>query len=184
MKFLWYIFKSSPIEQNFSISMKKSSTSNENIIITTTTNGHGATTTTNGLNGISTTSKSFPTTKSTPALCSENLLKNNEGIIEKQKQFRHKSAMGTKQTHQQSLCMRSRSLELNGLALWNKRVVYINLCKNEKGLGFSLIDYQQDPFNPLSKTMIVIRALVPNGVAQLDGRLMPGQRLVINLIYN
>lgn len=166
--------------------MKKSSTSNENIIITTTTNGHGPTTTTNGvgggLNGISTTSKSFPTTKSTPALCSENLLKNNEGIIEKQK--RHKSAaMGAKQTQQQSLCMRSRSLELNGLALWNKRVVYINLCKNEKGLGFSLIDYQQDPFNPLSKTMIVIRALVPNGVAQLDGRLMPGQRLVIKLIY-
>lgn len=162
--------------------MKKSSTSNENIIITTTTNGHGPTATTNGLNGISTTSKSFPTTKSTPALCSENLLKNNEeGIIEKQK--RHKSAApGTKQTQTQSLCMRSRSLELNGLALWNKRVVYINLCKNEKGLGFSLIDYQQDPFNPLSKTMIVIRALVPNGVAQLDGRLMPGQRLVIDFI--
>lgn len=55
---------------------------------------------------------------------------------------------------------------------------YITLCKGERGLGFSLIDYQQDPFNPLSKTMIVIRALVPNGVAQLDGRLMPGQRLV------
>ena len=76
------------------------------------------------------------------------------------------------------LCIRSRSLELNGLALWNKSINYINLIKSEKGLGFSLIDYQQDPFNPLAKTMIVIRALVPNGVAQLDGRLMPGQRLV------
>ncbi|RNA29364.1 patj -like protein [Brachionus plicatilis] len=35
-----------------------------------------------------------------------------------------------------------------------------------------------DSYNPLSKTMIVIRALVPGGVAHLDGRLMPGQRLV------
>ncbi len=26
--------------------------------------------------------------------------------------------------------------------------------------------------------IIVIRALVPNGVAQLDGRLVPGQRLI------
>ena len=76
------------------------------------------------------------------------------------------------------LLVRSRSLELNGLALWNRKINYITLTKSEKGLGFSLIDYQQDPFNPLSKTMIVIRALVPNGVAQLDGRLMPGQRLV------
>jgi len=47
-----------------------------------------------------------------------------------------------------------------------------------KGLGFSLVDYQQNTFNPLAKTLIVIRALVPNGVAQVDGRLMPGQRLV------
>ena len=46
------------------------------------------------------------------------------------------------------------------------------------GLGFSLVDYQQNTFNPLAKTLIVIRALVPNGVAQLDGRLMPGQRLI------
>ena len=45
-------------------------------------------------------------------------------------------------------------------------------------MGFSLVDYQQNTFNPLAKTLIVIRALVPNGVAQLDGRLMPGQRLV------
>ncbi len=76
------------------------------------------------------------------------------------------------------LCVRSRSLELDGLSLWNKEIEYISLVKSEQGLGFSLIDYQQDPYNPLAKTMIVIRALVPNGVAQIDGRLMPGQRLV------
>lgn len=166
--------------------MKKSSISNENIITETTVSST-----------ISTTSKTFPTTKSTPALCSNNLLKTfgdgdkNEADDSgaDREGTRPKSALLSKQqkraTNQQSqsLCMRSRSLELNGLALWNKRVNYISLCKGERGLGFSLIDYQQDPFNPLSKTMIVIRALVPNGVAQLDGRLMPGQRLVIKCCF-
>ena len=73
---------------------------------------------------------------------------------------------------------RSRSLEITSLALWQEKVSYIKLVKSEKGLGFSLIDYQHNQFTPLSKTMIVIRALVPSGVAQTDGRLMPGQRLV------
>lgn len=76
------------------------------------------------------------------------------------------------------ICIRSRSLELNGLSLWNKQIHYITLVKSPKGLGFSLVDYQQDPFNPLSKIMIVVRSLMPNGVAFQDGRLMPGQRLV------
>lgn len=35
----------------------------------------------------------------------------------------------------------------------------------------------QDPMNP-SETVIVIRSLVPGGVAQLDGRLIPGDRLL------
>ena len=35
----------------------------------------------------------------------------------------------------------------------------------------------QDPVNP-SGTVIVIRSLVPGGVAQQDGRLVPGDRLV------
>lgn len=73
---------------------------------------------------------------------------------------------------------RSRSLEITSLALWQEKVSYIKLIKSDKGLGFSLIDYQHNQFTPLSKTMIVIRALVPSGVAQVDGRLMPGQRLV------
>lgn len=35
----------------------------------------------------------------------------------------------------------------------------------------------QDPMNP-SETVIVIRSLVPGGVAQMDGRLIPGDRLL------
>jgi hypothetical protein len=77
-----------------------------------------------------------------------------------------------------SVFPRSRSLELNSLAMWQQKITYINLVKSEKGLGFSLIDYQHNQHTPLSKTMIVIRALVPFGVAQLNGQLMPGQRLV------
>ena len=45
------------------------------------------------------------------------------------------------------------------------------------GLGFSVLDYQ-DPSNPSYSPVIVIRALVPGGVAQLDGRIVPGDRLV------
>lgn len=35
----------------------------------------------------------------------------------------------------------------------------------------------QDPLNP-ADTVIVIRSLVPGGVAQLDGSLVPGDRLM------
>ena len=35
----------------------------------------------------------------------------------------------------------------------------------------------QDPINPV-ETVIVIRSLVPGGIAQMDGRLVPGDRLV------
>lgn len=35
----------------------------------------------------------------------------------------------------------------------------------------------QDPLDP-AKTVIVIRSLVPGGVAEQDGRLLPGDRLV------
>jgi hypothetical protein len=100
--------------------------------------------------------------------------KSTSAINENQK----KRSTSTKAPKEKTLIPRSRSLELYGLSMWNKKLTYINLIKSEKGLGFSLIDYQQDPFNPLSKKTVVIRALVPNGVAQQDGRLMPGQRLV------
>ncbi|XP_053394217.1 multiple PDZ domain protein-like isoform X10 [Mercenaria mercenaria] len=72
---------------------------------------------------------------------------------------------------------KSRSLEpLTGLAMWSNEPVVIELRKGDKGLGFSILDYQ-DPVNP-SETVIVIRSLVPGGVAQMDGRLVPGDRLV------
>ncbi|XP_044740796.1 patj homolog isoform X2 [Chrysoperla carnea] len=73
--------------------------------------------------------------------------------------------------------MRSRSLEpLTGLAMWSSEPQVIELIKGERGLGFSILDYQ-DPIDP-NDTVIVIRSLVPGGVAQIDGRLIPGDRLL------
>ncbi|GAB6026518.1 hypothetical protein CHUAL_012941 [Chamberlinius hualienensis] len=73
--------------------------------------------------------------------------------------------------------MRSRSLEpLTGLAMWSSDPQIIELVKGDRGLGFSILDYQ-DPMNP-EETVIVIRSLVPGGVAQQDGRLIPGDRLM------
>ena len=65
---------------------------------------------------------------------------------------------------------------VKGLAMWTDEVLTIELQKTERGLGFSILDYQ-DPLNP-SETVIVIRSLVPGGVAQQDGRLIPGDRLM------
>ena len=42
----------------------------------------------------------------------------------------------------------------------------ITLNKGDKGLGFSILDYQ-DPLN-MSETVIVVRSLVPGGVAQVN----------------
>ncbi|XP_026208412.1 multiple PDZ domain protein isoform X3 [Anabas testudineus] len=62
------------------------------------------------------------------------------------------------------------------LAMWELEIQNIELEKGEGGLGFSILDYQ-DPLDP-TKTVIVIRSLVPNGVAEQDGRLLPGDRLM------
>ncbi|XP_034532120.1 multiple PDZ domain protein isoform X4 [Notolabrus celidotus] len=62
------------------------------------------------------------------------------------------------------------------LAMWELEIQNIELEKGEGGLGFSILDYQ-DPLDP-AKTVIVIRSLVPNGVAEQDGRLLPGDRLM------
>ncbi|XP_028985124.1 multiple PDZ domain protein isoform X3 [Betta splendens] len=62
------------------------------------------------------------------------------------------------------------------LAMWELDIQNIELEKGEGGLGFSILDYQ-DPLDP-AKTVIVIRSLVPNGVAEQDGRLLPGDRLM------
>ncbi|KAM4876856.1 multiple PDZ domain protein isoform 3-T6 [Thomomys bottae] len=62
------------------------------------------------------------------------------------------------------------------LAMWEAGVQYIELEKGSRGLGFSILDYQ-DPVDP-ANTVIVIRSLVPGGIAEKDGRLLPGDRLM------
>ncbi|XP_055284205.1 multiple PDZ domain protein isoform X8 [Moschus berezovskii] len=62
------------------------------------------------------------------------------------------------------------------LAMWEADLQNIELEKGSKGLGFSILDYQ-DPVDPAS-TVIVIRSLVPGGIAEKDGRLLPGDRLM------
>lgn len=57
-----------------------------------------------------------------------------------------------------------------------KNLSIAELVKGERGLGFSILDYQ-DPLRP-AHAVIVIRSLVPGGVAQQDGRLIPGDRLL------
>ncbi|XP_074250937.1 multiple PDZ domain protein isoform X9 [Saimiri boliviensis] len=67
--------------------------------------------------------------------------------------------------------------EVHGpLAMWEAGIQHIELEKGSKGLGFSILDYQ-DPIDPTS-TVIVIRSLVPGGIAEKDGRLLPGDRLM------
>lgn len=44
-------------------------------------------------------------------------------------------------------------------------------------IRFFIFNTIKDPMNP-SETVIVIRSLVPGGVAQQDGRLIPGDRLL------
>ena len=63
-----------------------------------------------------------------------------------------------------------------GNAMWNSDMEIVELTKGEKGLGFSILDYQ-DP-QDARETVIVIRSLVPGGVAKMDGRLAPGDRLL------
>uniref|UniRef100_A0A803TUT1 Multiple PDZ domain protein n=1 Tax=Anolis carolinensis TaxID=28377 RepID=A0A803TUT1_ANOCA len=64
----------------------------------------------------------------------------------------------------------------SSLAMWETEVQQIELEKGSMGLGFSILDYQ-DPMDP-ANTVIVIRSLVPGGVAEEDGRLLPGDRLM------
>ncbi|XP_044541408.1 multiple PDZ domain protein [Gracilinanus agilis] len=64
----------------------------------------------------------------------------------------------------------------SSLAMWETNIQHIELEKGSIGLGFSILDYQ-DPVDPL-RTVIVIRSLVPGGIAEQDGRLLPGDRLM------
>uniref|UniRef100_A0A672UX12 Multiple PDZ domain protein n=1 Tax=Strigops habroptila TaxID=2489341 RepID=A0A672UX12_STRHB len=67
-------------------------------------------------------------------------------------------------------------VQSSSLAMWETEVQHIELEKGSTGLGFSILDYQ-DPVDP-ANTVIVIRSLVTGGVAEQDGRLLPGDRLM------
>ncbi|XP_029285116.1 inaD-like protein isoform X2 [Cottoperca gobio] len=63
------------------------------------------------------------------------------------------------------------------LAQWSPDVQVLELQKErDKGLGFSILDYQ-DPLDP-GRCVMVIRSLVPGGSADRLGALLPGDQLV------
>ncbi|XP_028157567.1 patj homolog [Ostrinia furnacalis] len=72
---------------------------------------------------------------------------------------------------------KSRSLEcVSGLAMWQSKEDIVQLVKSDQGLGFSILDYQ-DPIDP-NGTVIVVRSLVPGGVAEKNGEISPGDRVM------
>ncbi|XP_057656911.1 patj homolog isoform X6 [Diorhabda carinulata] len=71
---------------------------------------------------------------------------------------------------------KSRSLEATNVAMWSEEIEYVELNKTERGLGFSILDYQ-DPLDS-NNTIIVVRSLIPNGAAEHSGRIIPGDRLI------
>ncbi|XP_075472084.1 inaD-like protein isoform X2 [Ascaphus truei] len=62
------------------------------------------------------------------------------------------------------------------LAMWSSEVKVVELEKDNRELGFSILDYQ-DPLDP-ARTVIVIQSLVAGGVAEKSGQILPGDRLV------
>uniref|UniRef100_A0A8C9T917 PATJ crumbs cell polarity complex component n=1 Tax=Scleropages formosus TaxID=113540 RepID=A0A8C9T917_SCLFO len=62
------------------------------------------------------------------------------------------------------------------LTLWSPEIKVLELEKGEQGLGFSVLDYQ-DPLD-ITRSVIVIRSLVPGGVADRHGGILPGDQLV------
>ena len=75
--------------------------------------------------------------------------------------------------------LKSRSLEpLTSLAMWCEEIIQIELVKGDRGLGFSILDYQ-DPMNK-EETVVVIRSLVPGGeIPSLKG-FLGGWRLGVS----
>nr|XP_023015491.1 patj homolog [Leptinotarsa decemlineata] len=71
---------------------------------------------------------------------------------------------------------KSRSLEVTNVAMWSEEIEYVELVKTDRGLGFSILDYQ-DPMDAQS-SVIVVRSLVPKGAAEQNGKITPGDRLV------
>ncbi|XP_077306707.1 inaD-like protein isoform X2 [Lithobates pipiens] len=67
--------------------------------------------------------------------------------------------------------------EDNGeLTLWSPDVEIVELEKDKRGLGFSILDYE-DPLDP-TRTVIVVQSLVAGGVAEESGQILPGDRLL------
>ncbi|KAM9324649.1 inaD-like protein [Gastrophryne carolinensis] len=62
------------------------------------------------------------------------------------------------------------------LTLWSPDVEVVELEKDKRGLGFSILDYE-DPLDP-ARTVIVVQSLVAGGVAEESGQILPGDRLV------
>ncbi|KAG7297678.1 hypothetical protein JYU34_018395 [Plutella xylostella] len=80
-------------------------------------------------------------------------------------------------TNQSGNSKKSRSLEcVSSLAMWQSREDMVELNKGDQGLGFSILDYQ-DPVDP-EGTVIVVRSLVPGGVAEKSGNIAPGDRVM------
>ncbi|CAH2044810.1 unnamed protein product, partial [Iphiclides podalirius] len=80
-------------------------------------------------------------------------------------------------TNHSELSKKSRSLEcVSGLAMWQSKEDIVELVKGDQGLGFSILDYQ-DPIDPQG-TVIVVRSLVPGGVAEKNGEISPGDQVV------
>ncbi|CAG5004409.1 unnamed protein product [Parnassius apollo] len=80
-------------------------------------------------------------------------------------------------TNHSELSKKSRSLEcVSGLAMWQSKEDIVELVKGDQGLGFSILDYQ-DPIDPQG-TVIVVRSLVPGGVAEKNGEISPGDRVM------
>ncbi|XP_065657579.1 multiple PDZ domain protein isoform X3 [Hydra vulgaris] len=67
--------------------------------------------------------------------------------------------------------------EITGVnSKFSNEITYIQLEKQDAGLGFSILDYQ-DPMTS-SKTAIIIKNVVPGGAAHVNGVLEPGDQLV------
>lgn len=80
-------------------------------------------------------------------------------------------------TNHSSQSKKSKSLEcVSGLAMWQSKEDIVELVKGDQGLGFSILDYQ-DPVDP-NGTVIVVRSLVPGGVAEKNGEISPGDRVM------
>ncbi|XP_066453825.1 inaD-like protein isoform X2 [Eleutherodactylus coqui] len=62
------------------------------------------------------------------------------------------------------------------LTLWSPEVDVVELGKDKRGLGFSILDYE-DPLDP-ARTVIVVQSLLAGGVAEESGQILPGDRLV------